>query len=882
MKSSILRYFAPMKQVAFFFLLTAGMLLSGCSFWRPTSTSSDQPVIEYVALDTLEITPEPPTIRREAKAKVHDLEHTRLDISFDWKNRYLNGKATLTLKPYFYPSNRLLLDAQGMTIHQIINVADNAPLAYSYDGRIIDIQLPKKYSRFERYTLAIDYTARPDELEVVGGRAITDAKGLYFINPDSSIAGKPTQVWSQGQPESNSVWFPTIDSPNERMTQEVFIRVKKEFQTLSNGTLIYSNYHDDGTRTDYWKQELSHPPYLAMIAAGDFLAAQDTWTRSDGTTMPVTYYLEREYAPYAWKIFGNTPEMLSFYSELLGVEYPWEKYAQIVVRDYVSGAMENTSAALFGEFMNRTDRDLLDGDYEEVIAHELFHQWFGDYVTCKDWSHLPLNESFATYGEYLWKEHKYGRDDADLHGAISEVGYLREAQFKRKPLIRYDWSDPDEMFDAHSYNKGGRILHMLRHEVGDSAFFASLNLYLKGNALSDVETEQLRLAFERVSGRDLKWFFDQWFYAPGHPELSINYFYNDETREQQVVVAQTHDLDDSPVYRLPTNITLVWSDSTVTYPVTISEQEQVFRFASPEPPKWVGLDAHRVILGERVDEKPREWWQWQLANPSLAFENRSDALEYFDEHFTTADYPFVEAALNDPFWHVRRAAIYLIGRSDSLSTRAAQRILDLAKNESHTVTRAEAINVLSRFPEAAYQLSEEDLNRFITVDRSYEVNASSLEALYERNREAALKAAGNAVKTSASDVLIDRAGALLVRSGEPAHLSTFEDRILTGTPIVRYRLLQHYNDLLSSLPNSYYYEAVDMLEKLFASPVGESWVRYAGYLVMGEVRGRITTSIGTSSGEALAELDTRSQDVLARLVANEQNPRLKGMLEGYR
>jgi aminopeptidase N len=872
-----------MKQFAFLFLLAAGMLNVGCKSQRSARTYHDiSPVIEYIALDTLEITPEPPTIRRQAKAKVNDLIHTRLDISFDWKNSHLNGKATMTFKPYFYPTNRLLLDAKGMTVHQIINTADNSPLEYTYDGLVIDIQLPKTYSRFEQYTLAIDYTARPNEFEANGGNAITDNKGLYFVNPDSSIVGKPTQVWSQGQPEANSVWFPTIDSPNERMTQEVFIRVRQDFQTLSNGTLVYSNYHDDNTRTDYWKQDLPHPPYLTMIAAGDFLAAQDQWTRGDGSTMPLSYYLERDYAPYAWQIFGNTPEMLTFYSELLGVEYPWEKYAQIVVRDYVSGAMENTSAVLFGDFMNMTDRELLDENHEDVIAHELFHHWFGDWVTCKDWSHLPLNESFATYGEYLWFEYKYGRDAADLHGAQSAVGYLREAQFKRKPLIRYDWEDPDELFDAHSYNKGGRILHMLRAEVGDSAFFRALNHYLVSNALSDVETEQLRLAFEHVSGRDLKWFFDQWFFSPGHPELSINYFYNDETREQQVVIAQTHDTDQAPLYTLHAEVMLVFDDSLITRNVTIDSSEVLLRFNSETPPLWVGFDSQRVLLAERNEQKPRSWWQWQLTEPSLAFLDRSDALAYFNDHYEPEDYPFFERALEDPFWYVQRGAMYLINQADSLSDLAAQRVMAFARRQQNTETRAEAIRLLSRKLNPKYTLSAEELERLAVNERSYRVNAAALTGLSKVNPSRATTLALEHIAGSQSDEVVEHAADWLIEQENPVYLDAFERRLFASTGVMRYRMLQYYNALLQTLPSGHYYSAMSMLETLFEQPIAEGWVRYAAYLVLGEVRQRLSASAGSSSGEALAELDSRSQALTERLIQEEQNARLRNMLTGFR
>ncbi|MEO0405417.1 MAG: M1 family metallopeptidase, partial [Bacteroidota bacterium] len=372
---------------------------------------------------------------KASRPKVHDLIHTRLELLPIWETSQLEGKATLTLSPYFYATDELKLDAKSMDIQsiQLISDSTNENLEYNYNSEILSIQLDKKYSRIEEFQVEIKYTANPEKVLAEGGAAILDAKGLYFINPDSSETNKPTQLWTQGQPESNSVWFPTIDSPNERMTQEVFITLPEAFKSLSNGTLVYSNYNADDTRTDYWKLDQPHPPYLAMIAAGNFVKAVQSYTKASGEEIPVEYFVEPEYANDVFSIFGNTPEMMSFYSNILGYDYPWDKYDQVVVRDYVSGAMENTTAVIHGDFVQRTTRELIDENHEDVIAHELFHHWFGDLVTCESWGHLPLNESFATYGEYLWAEYKYGKMEADYRQWESTQGYFYESKFKLVP-----------------------------------------------------------------------------------------------------------------------------------------------------------------------------------------------------------------------------------------------------------------------------------------------------------------------------------------------------------------------------------------------------------------------------------------------------------------
>jgi aminopeptidase N len=344
---------------------------------------------------------------RATTPKINDLVHTKLDVRFDYKKRYMYGKEWVTLKPHQYPTDSLRLDAKGMDIKSISVVAagKNIPLKYKYEDSLqLNIRLDRTYRNNESYTVYIDYTSKPNELKVKGSAAINDAKGLYFINPDGTEKDKPTQIWTQGETESSSAWFPTIDKPNQKTTEEISMTVQSKYVTLSNGKLVSQKANADGTRTDTWKQDLPHSPYLFMMAIGDFKIYHDKWKDK-----PVDYYLEPKYAPYAKDIFGMTPEIIDFYSKTLGVDYPWYKYAQIVVRDYVSGAMENTSATLHGEYVQGTKRELLDAYYNDgrsTIAHELFHQWFGDYVTAESWSNLTVNESFADFSETLWAEHK--------------------------------------------------------------------------------------------------------------------------------------------------------------------------------------------------------------------------------------------------------------------------------------------------------------------------------------------------------------------------------------------------------------------------------------------------------------------------------------------
>ena len=364
----------------------------------------------------------------ETETVLTDLIHTKLEVDFDWEHSEMNGIATITAKPHFYKSNELILDAKSMIINKISR--DGVTLNFEYDDAYLKIDLGKEFSRNEKYTVVIDYIAQPENIEEGTGSAITSDKGLYFINPTGRDRNKMPQIWTQGETEASSVWFPTIDSPNAKSSQEIFITVDDKYATLSNGKLMSSKNIADGKRVDHWKQELAHAPYLFMMAVGEFKIIKDSYTRKDGSKMEVNYYVEPEWEGSAKDIFGDTPEMIKFFSEKMGVEYPWDKYHQIVVRDYVSGAMENTGAVIFGDFVYKNKRELLDSDDNSTIAHELFHHWFGDLVTAESWSNLTLNESFANYSQYLWDEHKYGIDEADYKDFTISFGSIMTRKIK--------------------------------------------------------------------------------------------------------------------------------------------------------------------------------------------------------------------------------------------------------------------------------------------------------------------------------------------------------------------------------------------------------------------------------------------------------------------
>jgi aminopeptidase N len=376
--------------------------------------------------------------KREYRAfptKENDLIHTKLVAGFDYTKSQLNGEVWLQLHPHFYATNTLTLDAKGMDIHQVALVlkGSNKKLEYQYDGLFLNIQLDKKYTAKENYTIYIKYTAKPNDYLTNGSAAITDAKGLYFINPLGADSTKPTQVWTQGETEGTSVWIPTIDKPNQKSTQEFQLTVPSKYVSLSNGLLVKQVDNKNGTRLDVWKMDQPHAPYLFFIGIGDYAIVKDAYKGKE-----LSYYVEKAYEKEARKIFGNTPAMIAFFEQKLGIPFPWVKYAQMTAQDYVSGAMENTTCTLHDQGAQQNARELKDGNnWEGTIAHELFHQWFGDLVTAESWSNLTVNESFADYSQTLWLEHSMGKDYGQYENLTGQSAYLRSPAEAEKKLVRF-------------------------------------------------------------------------------------------------------------------------------------------------------------------------------------------------------------------------------------------------------------------------------------------------------------------------------------------------------------------------------------------------------------------------------------------------------------
>jgi aminopeptidase N len=556
------------------------------------------------------------------------------------------------------------------------------------------------------------------------------------------------QVWSQGESEDNRAWFPCTDSPNERQTTETIITVPDSFTVLSNGRLV-SEKHDKrrGRRTFHWRQEEPHPAYLVSVAIGDFSVIDARCGK-----LPTPYYtypgMERE----ARMLMGRTPAMIRHFAKLFGYEYPYPKYSQVVVDDFISGAMENTSATTHSDRFLHDARTELDFDCHDVVAHELAHQWWGDLVTPKSWAHLWLKESFATYAEILWSEQVEGVDESRFFLLREQNLYMAEDRDRyRRPLVYDRWEYPMEVYDRHAYQKGGIVLGMLRDVLGDEDFFRTLRYYLHKHEWQSVETADFRMSIEEVTGRNIDWFFEEWVTGRGYPEFEVSHHFDSQARALRLTVRQVQNTDDgTPIFRMPVEIQIMGRRGSRSFRVEIEKQEHEFHFSLDERPLAVVFDPEDRVLKTLEHEKSRHELLHQLQH-SASFTARMRAARSLGEFKDDESLGVLKRVLmQDGFGPVRMAAAVALA---GFGTEAARDILiaGMKKNTEARVRRAIAWS-LGRFRKDPKAIAA--LARAMQEDESYFVSAFSMRALaHAAGEDAYEKLMGMLGRESYQDVL---------------------------------------------------------------------------------------------------------------------------------
>ena len=655
--------------------------------------------------------------RRSVRSRTVDQQHISLQLTLDFEQEAFTGRVVHQLTP-FRAFRNLVMDAADMKIQAVQLLDEKGPatdLKFTHKAHALTITLPNEQSIGKDFRIAIDY------------RVVKPKHGLHFVSPDKEEPGQQVMAWTQSEPEYARYWFPCIDSPSDRVTSETLVTAPESFLVLSNGTRTETKTNGDGTKTWHWKQVQSHVPYLISVVAGDFEAFEQEWNG-----IPIASYVPRGRLADAERSFEKTKAMMDFFSKKIGFKYPWPKYAQICVDEYSWGGMEHTSATTLNLGTLHDARAHLDVSSDGLVAHELAHQWFGDLMTCKDWGELWLNESFATYFQTLWKENDLGLDEVTWERYQNGESYKTEDKRYRRSLVNYHYNAPSNMFDRHSYPKGGRILHMLRYVLGDELFWRAVNRYVTVNKFRTVETADLRIAIEDATGQGLNWFFDQWVHHGGHPDFDVSWTWNADTKTVRVTVKQTQTVDDvTPLFRMPVDIEIGNSSKSKLHRVEVSKAEETFHFQAASRPTRVCFDPAEWILKTLQTEKSQEELLDQLEYSQYLI-SRVRAIRQLQTFTKDKD---VRAALartlaNDRFWGVRQEAAKALGKFNGAETRTS--LIQAAKQDEKSLVRRAAITSLGNFKHADTNAA---LRHVVQEDQSYYAIADALRTLVKVDRK---------------------------------------------------------------------------------------------------------------------------------------------------
>lgn len=671
-----------------------------------------------------------------APDRTFDTEHIRLDLSLDIAKKTLRGTASTKLRALAGGADRMVFDAVHFKIESVRS--GGRALAHEYDDKKLTVRFPKPFAAGAVVTVDIAYRVTKPKL------------GLYFIGPDRGYPRKPVQVWTQGEDEYARYWFPCHDSPQDRVTTEMLVRVPRGFTAVSNGRLVKKQAR--GTQTLFhWKQDIPHATYLVTLAVGQFAEIKDRWRR-----VPVNYYVTPGREDDARRAFGKTPKMMEFFSSKIGVAYAYPKYAQVAALDFIYGGMENTSATTQTALTLHDERAHLDFSSDPLVAHELAHQWFGDLLTCRDWAHAWLNESFATYFEALFTEFDKGAEEfAQEIRQNGEIYFDEDAEHYRRPIVTKVYKQPSDLFDRHLYEKGSRVLHMIRYLLGDRDFWKSIHTYVADNRETVVETRDLLDAIEKSTGRNLSRFFDQWVYGGGHPEYKVRSWWDPKTREAVVRVVQAQNTNgETGLFALPIEFAFWVKGKEKRFKETVEKKTHLFRFKLSGEPELTLFDPDHWILKKVDFPKSEAAWLRQLTmDPHVL--GRSDAAKALGKLGGPAAVDALgKALLRETFWGVKADIAQALGQ---IRTPAALQFLLRAHAAEENPKARRPINAaLGEFREAAVR---ERLWETLAQEKSYFAETQSLKSLAKQGDATVERLIDEALgRDSWNDVL--RSGAL--------------------------------------------------------------------------------------------------------------------------
>lgn len=567
--------------------------------------------------------------------------HVQLDARIDVKKKTLDATCTTQIE-LFQREKEISFDAAEMNVHSV-----------HVNGKKTTFRMEKESEKIwidaahikEKASVSIAYTISQPKL------------GVFFIHPTSHQPHKPYQAWTHSEAEEARFWYPCVDQPEVKCPIEMKLTVEEPFKAIANGDLQSTKSAGKGWITYHWKMKEPNPSYLNAFMVGDFAEIKDKYGNTD-----VLYYCEKGRENEIKRSFGNTPKMMKFFSEYTSFRYPHQKYAQIAVADFIYGGMEHTTCTTQTDLYLQDEIAHKEYSYpgEMLAAHELAHQWFGDLITCRDWAHGWLNESFATYFECLWMEHSLGKDEFEYEMFTNYRTYMDEDKNRyRRPIVTNTYVEPSDLFDRHLYEKGALILHSIRKMIGDEAFRASIQAYVQSHARGTAITEDLLTAFRQTSGKNLTQVFDEFIYRAGHPELRVTSHYDAKKKEAVMRVVQTHA---GELYHFPVRVAIYpKTGKPIIEEKMISEKENIFTFKLSAQPHNMVFDSEVSVLKATTTIKPREMWYYQLEkDPHVA--HRVSAANEIAKMGSQEDVLRVEKAMKtDSFWGVRAEAAMALG-----------------------------------------------------------------------------------------------------------------------------------------------------------------------------------------------------------------------------
>ncbi len=665
-----------------------------------------------------------------ARSRDYDLQHSKIALRFDLDQKRVLGEVTHSLSILRGGSTKVFFDSVGLTIQSV--TLNRAAIKFETSADKLIVPLPAAAKVGDKFEIAIRYEGKP-------------AKGMYFILPDKDYPDRPRQIWTQGESEDTRYYLPTYDYPNDRLTTETILTVPASWITVSNGKLMNVSEAGKGLKTWYWKESVPSSTYLITVVAGEFDEVRDTWHG-----IPVIYYAPKGRGDRLPLNYGRTPAMMELFSKKFGVDYPWEKYAQVMVDDFVAGGMENSSATTNNSSSlvhPKLAPEYFTGE-DDLISHELGHQWFGDLVTCKDWGDIWLNEGFATFLEAVWTEAHYGKDQADYERWNNAREWFESNSLWNKPIVRHDFDDSSE-FDGNAYNKAGWVLYMLREQIGEDAFYRGLKYYLDVNRGKNVVTADLAKAIEESAHVNVDQFFSQWLYGAGAPKFDLSYTYDGEKHQVMLTVKQIQRVEGRVgLFRVPVEVEITTGSGPKLYNFAVSKDKQTFPLPAESAPLMVLFDKGGHILKSAEFHKEKKEWLYQVKN-ATDLADRADAVVALGKMKNDDEVVAVlgDILRNDKAWGVRATAADTLGQ---LGGASASKLL-LAALDSHDGpwVRNRVVSGLGNFKDDTTVAAK--LNSVANQDDSYRARAAALQALGRLKGPNAFATLGAAVASDSPD-----------------------------------------------------------------------------------------------------------------------------------